>query len=58
VDSIVLDLRGNGGGLLQGAVDTAALFLPPGKTINIHVYHIYCAMHKYIYSYVHIHVYT
>ena len=33
VDSIVLDLRNNGGGLLQGGVETAALFLPPGKVV-------------------------
>lgn len=28
--AIVLDMRNNGGGLLQGAVETANLLLPPG----------------------------
>lgn len=33
VDAIVMDMRNNGGGLLQGAVETANLFLPPGKVV-------------------------
>lgn len=33
VDAIVLDMRNNGGGLLQGAVETANLLLPPGKVV-------------------------
>ena len=28
---VVLDMRNNGGGLLQGAVETANLLLPPGN---------------------------
>ncbi len=31
--ALVLDLRGNGGGLLLSAIDMAKLFLPKGKTI-------------------------
>jgi carboxyl-terminal processing protease len=34
LDAIILDLRNNGGGVLQAAVDTAAIFLPPGKIIT------------------------
>ena len=33
IDAIVMDLRNNGGGLLQGAVETANVFLPPGKVV-------------------------
>lgn len=33
VDAIVMDMRNNGGGLLQGAVETANLLLPPGKVV-------------------------
>lgn len=33
VSAIVLDLRGNPGGLLQGGADTARLFLPKGSAI-------------------------
>jgi carboxyl-terminal processing protease len=33
IKGLVLDLRNNGGGLLQGAVGVAAAFLPPGATI-------------------------
>ena len=33
ISSIVLDLRNNGGGLLQGAVEVANVFLPPGKIV-------------------------
>jgi len=33
LDAIVLDMRNNGGGLLQGAVETANLLLPPGKIV-------------------------
>ena len=33
VDVLVLDMRNNGGGLLQGAVETANLLLPPGKVV-------------------------
>jgi len=32
-DVLVFDLRGNGGGLLQGAVDTSNLLLKPGKIV-------------------------
>jgi C-terminal peptidase prc len=31
--SLVLDLRWNGGGLLEQAVDIASIFLPPGKPV-------------------------
>ena len=30
---MILDLRNNGGGILQGAVGVSAVFLPPGSTI-------------------------
>lgn len=33
LDAIVIDLRNNGGGLLQGAVETSNLFLKPGKIV-------------------------
>lgn len=33
VNTIVLDMRNNGGGLLQGAVETASLLIPPGKIV-------------------------
>jgi carboxyl-terminal processing protease len=33
VDGLVLDLRGNGGGLLEEAVLTASVFLPEGETV-------------------------
>ena len=33
LSNLVLDMRNNGGGLLQGGVETAQLFLPPGKTV-------------------------
>ena len=33
LDCIVIDMRNNGGGLLQGAIQVANLFLPPGKVI-------------------------
>ena len=33
VSGIVLDLRGNGGGLLIGAIDVASYFLEPGTTV-------------------------
>jgi carboxyl-terminal processing protease len=33
VAAITLDLRDNSGGLLQGAVDTASLFLPSGADV-------------------------
>jgi carboxyl-terminal processing protease len=33
MDALVLDLRDNGGGLLQGAVETSNLLLPSGKTV-------------------------
>lgn len=33
LDALVLDLRDNGGGLLQSAVDVASLFLPEGALI-------------------------
>lgn len=32
-EGLVLDLRGNGGGLLEEAVLTASIFLPEGKTV-------------------------
>ena len=32
-DSLVLDMRNNGGGLLQAAVETAQLFVAPGKMV-------------------------
>jgi carboxyl-terminal processing protease len=32
-EALVLDLRGNGGGLLDEAVLTASIFLPPGETV-------------------------
>ena len=33
LDYLVIDMRNNGGGLLQGAVETANLFMNPGKII-------------------------
>ena len=33
LDYIVMDMRNNGGGLLQGAIQVANLFLPPGKIV-------------------------
>ena len=33
LDALVVDLRDNGGGLLQGAVETSNLLLPPGKIV-------------------------
>lgn len=33
IDSLIIDLRGNGGGYLSAATDTANLFLENGKTI-------------------------
>lgn len=33
VDAIVLNLRNNGGGLLQGAVEASNLYMPPGKIV-------------------------
>ena len=33
LSNLVLDMRNNGGGLLQAGVETAQLFLPPGKTV-------------------------
>jgi carboxyl-terminal processing protease len=33
-DGLVLDLRGNGGGLLTEAVDTASIFLPDGTIVS------------------------
>jgi carboxyl-terminal processing protease len=33
VEGLVLDLRGNGGGLLEEAVLTASIFLPEGETV-------------------------
>lgn len=33
VDAIVFDMRNNGGGLLQGAIETSNLLLPPGKVV-------------------------
>lgn len=32
-DDIVIDLRNNGGGLLQGAIEVSNLFMPPGKIV-------------------------
>jgi Peptidase family S41 len=32
--ALVIDMRNNGGGLLQGAVETANLLLPPGQTLD------------------------
>jgi len=32
-DKLVIDLRGNPGGYLEAAVDTASFFLPPGKIV-------------------------
>jgi carboxyl-terminal processing protease len=32
-EGLVLDLRGNGGGLLEEAVSTASIFLPKGETV-------------------------
>lgn len=34
VDGIVLDLRGNGGGLLGEAVETASIFIPDGTVVS------------------------
>ena len=34
-DWILLDLRGNGGGLLSQAVEVASLFLPPGPVVQV-----------------------
>ncbi len=33
INSMILDLRNNPGGLLTGAVDVTSLFLPPGKLV-------------------------
>jgi carboxyl-terminal processing protease len=33
LDYIVVDMRNNGGGLLQGGIQVANLFLPPGKIV-------------------------
>lgn len=33
MDMLLLDMRNNAGGLLEGAVETANLFLPPGKIV-------------------------
>ena len=33
LDCIVIDMRNNGGGLLQGGIQVANLFLPPGKIV-------------------------
>ena len=33
IDSVIIDLRGNGGGYLNAATDTASLFLEKGKVI-------------------------
>ena len=33
LEYIVIDMRNNGGGLLQGAIQVANLFLPPGKIV-------------------------
>ena len=37
LSAIVLDMRNNAGGLLEGAVQTANLFLPPGKIVVFNV---------------------
>ncbi len=33
LDNIIVDMRNNGGGLLQGGIQVANLFLPPGKIV-------------------------
>jgi carboxyl-terminal processing protease len=33
IDSLIIDLRGNGGGYLSAATDVASMFLPKGKAI-------------------------
>ena len=33
LQAIIIDMRNNGGGLLQGAIETAALFMNPGKIV-------------------------
>ena len=35
VDGVILDLRGNGGGLLREAINVASLFLKPGQIVQI-----------------------
>lgn len=37
MSAIILDMRNNAGGLLEGAVQTANLFLPPGKIVVFNV---------------------